>query len=363
MRALALFVLSISTNLAGALTTDGTRSRGCVSGALGAGRRMRRSVTAPGNSSANTVQRDFFVTAPPNKEKKALPVLLNFHGWGNDWKEIADEHSFDDLAEEKGFVVVYAQGMSDHKKNASWGSWNLGQLSDDMCDHSEASKWNACYDSCGSSCNVCSWTTCVNDVAYTDAMVQSLSEDACLDMSRLYAYGESNGGMFVYKLLKERPGMFAAAAPEQGLPPSADGSTDLAPTHTALLHLHDRGDTAVPIDGKLSSDGWRYASLDTTMRSVCGSEQKADVTSNSTGGPLEFRCKERLGCTAPQVVSCAYNGQHGDLPKVGAKGMSGDRFIWDFLQKHRNPAPWNADAPGFGGTAPLMAEKVIRPVV
>ena len=29
--------------------------------------------------------------------------------------------------------------------------------------------------------------------------------------------------------------MFAAAAPEQGLPPSADGSTDLAPIRTACL--------------------------------------------------------------------------------------------------------------------------------
>ena len=48
-------------------------------------------------------------------------------------------------------------------------------------------------------------------------------------------------------------------APEQGLPPTTDGSPGLAPTNTALLHLHDRSDTSVPADGKLSSDGWRCA--------------------------------------------------------------------------------------------------------
>ncbi len=51
-----------------------------------------------------------------------------------------------------------------------------------------------------------------NDVAFLTALVEKLIADGVADRRRVYVTGASNGGMMTYRLVCERPDLFAAAA-------------------------------------------------------------------------------------------------------------------------------------------------------
>lgn len=59
-----------------------------------------------------------------------------------------------------------------------------------------------CYQSCGSraqGCGRCDWTTCYDDAAFTEAILDSIEADYCIDTKRVFAAGYSNGGMMAYE--------------------------------------------------------------------------------------------------------------------------------------------------------------------
>ena len=93
------------------------------------------------------------------------------------------------------------------------------------------------------------------------AVLAAVGGELCVDWSRVYVHGESNGGMLAYHLMQTMPSTFAAVIPWFGLPllgysfgpgfeavrkPGAAG-------RTALLHLHGRQDTFIPPGGGVAS--------------------------------------------------------------------------------------------------------------
>src|SRR5206468_11962257 len=107
------------------------------------------------------LSRTFTVHVPPGYSgKAAVPLVLDFHplsvsaslwkvatGWAN-------------VADDKGFVLVWPQGVGD--------SWNVGRC----C--GQAHEQN------------------VDDVAFARAIVAKLESKACIDEKRVYATGASN---------------------------------------------------------------------------------------------------------------------------------------------------------------------------
>ena len=79
-----------------------------------------------------------------------------------------------------------------------------------------------CYDSCAAlgKCGRCNWNTCYDDGAFVEAVVDDLDRAFGVDRSRLFVFGESNGGMAVHYLIASRlpGGLFLGAAPVFGLP-------------------------------------------------------------------------------------------------------------------------------------------------
>ena len=56
------------------------------------------------------VERTFLMTVPRANPQEPKPLLFAFHGYGDSALEIASEHKFDEMAQQKGFVVVYPDG-------------------------------------------------------------------------------------------------------------------------------------------------------------------------------------------------------------------------------------------------------------
>ena len=121
--------------------------------------------------------RQAIVHAPESAGAEASPLILSFHGFGDN----AQNFQYTNLhVAWPDAIVVYFQGLPTRRGLPGW--------------QVEPGGGN-------------------RDLALVDAALASLREAYSIDDDRIYATGYSNGGMFAYLLWAERPGVFAAYAP------------------------------------------------------------------------------------------------------------------------------------------------------
>lgn len=129
--------------------------------------------------------RSYEIHLPPSYDgTRPLPLVLNFHGFTS-------------------------SGLDQ--------SWNAG-----LC--------------CGRSA-----TLDVDDVGFTRAIIDDISSRACVDPSRVYATGMSNGGFFSHRLACEAADVIAAVAPVAGVLGIDEEACNPA-RPIPIIHLHGTGD-------------------------------------------------------------------------------------------------------------------------
>ena len=121
--------------------------------------------------------REAIVHAPEEPADGPLPVVLAFHGFGDN--AVNFQHTNLHRAWPEA-VVVYFQGLTTRRGLPGW-----------LVQPGDANR----------------------DLALVDAALVWLRETYDVDEARLYATGYSNGGMFTYLLWAERAEVFAAFAP------------------------------------------------------------------------------------------------------------------------------------------------------
>jgi pimeloyl-ACP methyl ester carboxylesterase len=114
-----------------------------------------------------------------------LPLVLNFHGFLEPPKLQQLLTGMDKEASKRGMIVAYPQGVG--------LSWNAGSC----CGRAQAEK--------------------IDDVRYARDLVRELESELCIDKSRVYATGMSNGAIMSYRLACEAADVFAAVAPVDGV--------------------------------------------------------------------------------------------------------------------------------------------------
>jgi poly(3-hydroxybutyrate) depolymerase len=186
--------------------------------------------------------------------QSALPaaLVLGFHGQGS-----TPEYAFPglrSLARATGVLFATPAGIDEGDTG-----WNCGAAANvDVCG---AGTQGACLASCQKldKCGPCNWATCYDDVFFVEKMLEYIRTKSCVDDSRTFALGESNGGMFVHLLAQRLPGVFKAVAPVFASPMIgfALGGDDEPLRRTSLLQLFDRSDETIPWRGGASSDGAR----------------------------------------------------------------------------------------------------------
>ena len=253
------------------------------------------------------------------KPKTEYPVIYWYHGWGDDPTWTAFENSTEAIS-------VYPLGMDDQegvKPGEGLISWNLGDANrTNTC--SPQTK-TVCYKSCKklNKCSVCNCVTCYDDVFFTKTLIKKIEEDYCIDTSRLYISGASNGGMFSYYLASQIPEAVNGYLLMFGQPFVSWLNTPKRAAESYLLSLHGRSDTCLPPGGGIDDDeSWIYESLDSTFY-VWGLVQGCDMSSwervktpfDNVKNNLNLVCHEYTrGCRTGRSLSCMYDGQHGDIP-------------------------------------------------
>lgn len=140
-------------------------------------------------------QREWWVYVPTKVDtSKASPAVFVFHGAGGSGDEIADRSGWAYVAEKYGFILLCPSAslpnrvrrVSDFETNEMFRAmWNTGNPSEER----------------------------PADFVFLDYLYKWLTSHYNIDTSRVYASGQSSGGMMSWSCAAYRPDYFAAVAP------------------------------------------------------------------------------------------------------------------------------------------------------
>jgi polyhydroxybutyrate depolymerase len=261
-------------------------------------------------------ERSFTVHIPPSYRRLVLrptPLVLSFHGYRNFPLFQRVFSGLDHKANRAGFIVVYPRGTGEPLSFNGQGC-------------------------CGSAFN-----EGVDDVAFTDAMLDELERKLCIDRRRVYVTGFSNGGFMAQRLACERAERFAAAASVGGL---LDPTACAPARPISMLEFHGTADGTVPYTGKPG----RYVSAEQAFAFWAG-------TSACSGAPeLSFArgdasCQRYSHCAGGAEVGLCTIDEGGHTWPGGldnflveqsagkvSDDLSANDAIWQFFQRHPLPS-------------------------
>jgi len=236
-------------------------------------------------------------TLPSQYDKdKPVPLHFYFHGYGSTPGE--GSPLFNDFANAKantatttnannngvdGIMSVALTGMG-VTGGVPYPSWN-GFGSTDSPNGISGRTCNAevycaegdfCMDDCSSSSangiagngdgvcgDTCWWTTCQDSVEQTKELLEQVLNEFCIDLSRIFVSGSSNGGMFLHELANDKrtAPYLAGILPQVGLPhyghnngpASTTDNVDVEPI--SYFGIWGANDTTVPPSENEADDG------------------------------------------------------------------------------------------------------------
>jgi len=203
-------------------------SGGCSSGSSAAG-------TFPVTFVSGGLQRSALVHVPVSALGHKAPLVVALHGAHRSGPLMESYSGLSRVADHSGFVVVYPSALG------APPFWTLGATP-------VAGQ--------------------ADDVAFVRELVARLQSGACLDATRTYAMGVSNGGGLAGRLACDASDRFAAVVVVAG------GTGHLPPCRpdrpVSVLDIHGTDDPVVPYRGRLDDDepggvpGWvmRWAQRD-----------------------------------------------------------------------------------------------------
>ena len=230
------------------------------------------------------------------------PALLTMHGGFGSAESTENLYGLNAVAERGAFVVAYPEGR--------FSAWNAGTC-------------------CGAPVE-----QGVDDLAYLEALVDTLARDMCVDTARVYASGMSNGAFMAFHAACEIPDRFAAVASVAGTLTTAQCTPALP---VPVLMIHGSNDLNVPIEGGVGCgvSGANFTSIPDTLdtftarnqcnctyadRAACGTPYLAigDGTCTQLG-------KSPLGA---EVVLCMIDGGGHAWPDTDVDGARMRARAW-----------------------------------
>jgi len=269
---------------------------------------------------------------PKGYDGSPMPLVINMHGLVSNAMQQPQVSAMTKVADDNGFIVAYPSGAG------SLNSWNAG----DCCEFADTTR---------------------DDVAFITAVIDDIASVVCVDPSRIYAAGFSNGGFMAQRLgceLSDRIAAIASVSSVLGIPPE-----DCKPTRPMpLMMLNGTSDPLVQYKGGQPT-GWSLifpGSTPPTFRSVDETATfwlKQNGCSEATERSFEKGdtiCDTHKECDGgSEFTLCTIDGgghawPGGDNSPFGAAlpliqtflgkvstSMNGSQEIWDFFKRHPLP--------------------------
>jgi polyhydroxybutyrate depolymerase len=285
-------------------TTSSSGSAGCSPARPHDGGNTAGTLTSGG------IERTYILHVPPVYDgAQPLPLVLNFHGFSSNAREQASYSGLPALADEEGFLVVSPNGTGNPQR------WSFPALGD------------------------------VDEAAFVGELLDKLENELCIDASRVYAAGMSNGAAITTFIACGLPGRIAAIAAV-----TATAGPRLCPDDVQLPIVTFRGtdDGCVPYEGGTSACGM--------MLPVVAAEESVRLWGEHNGcapGPQTADVSDNVRTTsyadcasdADVVLYTIEGGGHTwpgavEVPRLGFTTYEIDatELIWEFFEAHPNAA-------------------------
>ena len=289
MKKSILFFTILLTTLSSCKKDDKNNSESCYS-----------------NTNAQTlvhdgINREYVLYIPNSYDgTSAVPLMLNFHGFGGSASDYVQEADIRSLAEADTFILVYPQG------SCSDGS----------------SHWNACPTGGDNKSDA-------DDFGFVESIINDISSQYNVDLERVYAAGYSNGGMMAYGLANYKSDLIAAVASVSGAMLDCIGSK----SHPMpVLHLHGTSDGVIPYNG--SSD---WSSVENTLdywinfnNTITSPTVSND---NSEGMSIEHYIYDQ-GDSSVSVEHYKFIGGDHVWFTSTFQGQNTPELIWNFMSRY-----------------------------
>ncbi|MDB4709908.1 T9SS type A sorting domain-containing protein [Flavobacteriaceae bacterium] len=161
------------------------------------------------------IERDYILYIPEIYDgSTSVPLVLNFHGFGSSASQQMFYGDFRDIADTEGFLLVHPEGTTFIGNQF----WNVGFP--------------------GLSSNI-------DDVGFTEALIDELATLYTIDLDRVYATGMSNGGFMSFLLACQLSEKIAAVASVTGSMTQDTFDDCNAQLPTPVLQIHGTEDDVV----------------------------------------------------------------------------------------------------------------------
>lgn len=251
--------------------------------------------------------RDYILYVPASYSPgTSVPLLLAFHGYTSSANTLMMYSSFNDVADTANFIVAYPQGTV-FNGNTHWnvGGWITGST--------------------------------VDDVSFTDALLDTIIAGYSIDEDRIYSTGMSNGGYMSFLLACQLSSRIAAVASVTGSMTTTTFDA-CSPSHpTPILQIHGTVDATVPYAGNAL---WTK-SIDDVLtywsgHNVCGAPQTSPVPDIApTDGSTVEHIVYSDGTNCVSVEHFKVTGGDHEWPGVwGNMDIDATAEVWKFLSRY-----------------------------
>lgn len=246
--------------------------------------------------------RSALLAGPAVLPDEPMPLVLHFHGYTDSPTQQEGYSGMSEHAAAEGYVVAYPQGTG------PVGSFNGGRC-------------------CGSA-----MLADIDDVGFTQALIEGIADHLCIDRTQVYAVGFSNGGFLAHRLACELSDQLAGVGSVAGVM----GVDTCAPSRPLpVVQVHGTSDRIMPIGGNALLG---YPSVDETMAGWAqrlGCDPTVPVEVYAQG---DATCVQWVGCAEPLVQCTIDGGGHtwpgGTAPAVRGRvsqDLDANAFLWDVL--------------------------------
>jgi polyhydroxybutyrate depolymerase len=262
--------------------------------------------------------REYLLEVPPGYTgSDALPLVLNFHGYGSNANQQAAYSGLPAKGDAGGFIVVTPQGSGGDKP--FWNSFGVRALPD--------------------------------DVGFAIEMLNALEAQLCIDTARVFATGISNGASMSVRLACELSDRIAAVAGVAGV----YFPRDCSPTRPVpVLSFHGTADPVVPYNGgpitagisqmlNLSAPPEEDAIREWAQHNGCNLTPAIEQTSASVRHIMYSGCQEGANVELYSIDGGGHTWPGAavdaapDVLGPTTHEISATDLIWDFFVAHPMP--------------------------
>lgn len=248
-----------------------------------------------------------YVPEKVKKEGRPVPVVVNMHGRGGSAESFMDLSVMNQVAEERGFILLLPEASVHCQKRGGVG-------------------------------NVLYWSLATDgektvDVEFVLRMIEDVKARYAVDESRIYACGQSSGGMMSSELALRAPEVFAAVAPWSAI---KNPDFDVAPPESitpAVPYFFLFGDSDwLCVDKENGQLEYKAAGdIAEFLRNLMKIYELDEEPSRYESGEISFYVYTNKKHTPMLTVGVVKNMSHANYPRES--WITYDEFLAKFSKK------------------------------